>query len=360
MKLSNNALNFLLAQYRAIFKRAYVKGLASAVILTAGLAAGQAQATPSQTNPVYTTTDDLSWTANSGSAITASGSRVAGDYDNGTADDHNDGIVSGESLVIGASGSPINGDVISITSGSAYAGYVSLGSGSTLDAKAEGNKLTVTSGGTINTSGGNIVGGWAKTNGSGVAIARDNKLVINNADGGVTLTSGGSFIGGVAAGNNGATAEGNSYTFTGSGDKTALTNTGNYGALVFVGDSANSGSKGSFEALGNSLEMSNFSVSGDTSTTAQKTFLGGNIEVISLASDNTIEVLRAQGNSVDLSNFTLGSGSYQTGYQVGNIAANYVHNESGSVALVKFMALPSSAVWLKTSVVVMPQPATTR
>ena len=44
MKVSNNALNFLLAQYRAIFKRAYVKGLASAVLLTAGLAAGQAQA----------------------------------------------------------------------------------------------------------------------------------------------------------------------------------------------------------------------------------------------------------------------------------------------------------------------------
>ena len=45
MKISNNALNFLLAQYRAIFKRAYVKGIASAVILTAALAAGQAQAT---------------------------------------------------------------------------------------------------------------------------------------------------------------------------------------------------------------------------------------------------------------------------------------------------------------------------
>ena len=44
MKISNNALNFLLAQYRAIFKRAYVKGIASAVLLTAGLAAGQAQA----------------------------------------------------------------------------------------------------------------------------------------------------------------------------------------------------------------------------------------------------------------------------------------------------------------------------
>ena len=44
MKVSNNALNFLLAQYRAIFKRAYIKGLASAVLLTAGLAVGQAQA----------------------------------------------------------------------------------------------------------------------------------------------------------------------------------------------------------------------------------------------------------------------------------------------------------------------------
>ena len=49
VKISNNALNFLLAQYRAIFKRAYIKGIASAVILTAGLAAGQAQAQPDGT-----------------------------------------------------------------------------------------------------------------------------------------------------------------------------------------------------------------------------------------------------------------------------------------------------------------------
>ena len=44
MRNSNHAIKFLLAQYRAIFKRAYIKGLASAVLLTAGLAAGQAQA----------------------------------------------------------------------------------------------------------------------------------------------------------------------------------------------------------------------------------------------------------------------------------------------------------------------------
>ena len=40
MKQTSSALTFLMAQYRAIFKRAYIKGIASAVLLTAGLAAG--------------------------------------------------------------------------------------------------------------------------------------------------------------------------------------------------------------------------------------------------------------------------------------------------------------------------------
>ena len=44
MTLSNNAIKFLQAQYRAIFKRAYIKGLATAVLLTAGLASGAANA----------------------------------------------------------------------------------------------------------------------------------------------------------------------------------------------------------------------------------------------------------------------------------------------------------------------------
>ena len=61
MKLSNNALNFLLAQYRAIFKRAYVKGLASAVILTAGLATGQAQAANTTEFYGYTNSITQGW-----------------------------------------------------------------------------------------------------------------------------------------------------------------------------------------------------------------------------------------------------------------------------------------------------------
>ena len=68
MKISNNALNFLLAQYRAIFKRAYVKGLAAAVMLTAGLAAGQAQAAPTNIG-----NDNLDVLADSGN-LTVNGS----------------------------------------------------------------------------------------------------------------------------------------------------------------------------------------------------------------------------------------------------------------------------------------------
>ncbi len=44
MKQTNNAIKFLMAQYRAIFQNAYFKGLATAAVVTLGLAAGQAQA----------------------------------------------------------------------------------------------------------------------------------------------------------------------------------------------------------------------------------------------------------------------------------------------------------------------------
>ena len=57
MKLSNNAIKFLMAQYRAIYKNAYFKGIASAVVLTAGLAAGQAQAAPGATPSAPTPLD---------------------------------------------------------------------------------------------------------------------------------------------------------------------------------------------------------------------------------------------------------------------------------------------------------------
>ena len=44
MKQTNNAIKFLMAQYRAIYQSAYLKGLTSAIIVTASLAAPQVQA----------------------------------------------------------------------------------------------------------------------------------------------------------------------------------------------------------------------------------------------------------------------------------------------------------------------------
>ena len=69
MKLSNNAIKFLMAQYRAIYKNAYFKGIASAVVLTAGLAAGTAQAAPT-TGVEYTNTNANAFAALSGSGNT--------------------------------------------------------------------------------------------------------------------------------------------------------------------------------------------------------------------------------------------------------------------------------------------------
>ena len=63
MKQTNNAIKFLMAQYRAIFKNAYFKGMASAVLLTAGLAvAGGAQATDYDQDDFGTITSD-NWAA---------------------------------------------------------------------------------------------------------------------------------------------------------------------------------------------------------------------------------------------------------------------------------------------------------
>ena len=68
MKQTNNAIKFLMAQYRAIFKNAYFKGLAAAALVTAGLAAGAAQAEtvtlPSYENGVLTNNAITSANAN--------------------------------------------------------------------------------------------------------------------------------------------------------------------------------------------------------------------------------------------------------------------------------------------------------
>ena len=78
MKLSNNAIKFLMAQYRAIYKNAYFKGIASAVVLTAGLAAGAANATDvtaivTNGNTVGTDNDQIKITLGSAAPATSTG-----------------------------------------------------------------------------------------------------------------------------------------------------------------------------------------------------------------------------------------------------------------------------------------------
>ena len=63
MKQTNNAIKFLMAQYRAIFKNAYFKGLAAAAVVTMGLAAGAAQAADTE---IYGYTNSIKgWKAES-------------------------------------------------------------------------------------------------------------------------------------------------------------------------------------------------------------------------------------------------------------------------------------------------------
>ena len=321
MKQTNNAIKFLMAQYRAIFKNAYFKGMATALVLTAGLAAGQAQAANTQ-DPIYTYDNSSTFTPKPNYVEAVKNSKhVAGDYDDGTTADHNDGVVSGESLVIGTEGATApNGhpaDIGSLNSGSAYGGYVRIDSGA-LDATASGNKAFVTSGGTINTDG-NLVGGWAKTNGTGIAQALNNELHI---DAGATITKGNTFAGGVAAGLNGAEASGNKLTISGSttGAKLNLTQSGSYAGLVFVGEtSTKSGATGTFLAQGNELKVENASAVADTF--AQKTFMGGRVWALGITTNNSIDSLSAIGNSVTIKNSEIGTSG---GSNIANIVANWV------------------------------------
>ena len=140
VKLSNNALNFLLTQYRAIFKRAYVKGLAAAVMLTAGLAAGQAQAD---------TLDDVATLPQDGqTAIITGNAGATGTYDPETKEAEFDriDITSGEgalngtiNIISGAAG--VSGNLITAT-----LGYINISGTGTLSIKIKDANNAATEG----------------------------------------------------------------------------------------------------------------------------------------------------------------------------------------------------------------------
>ena len=170
MKQTNNAIKFLMAQYRAIFNNAYFKGLATAALVTVAMAAGQAQANPT----------DLS-----SSLVDGNGTPV-------------DIVTSGEST-LNASGDKAIAKSITVN-----AGHTLTTSGSLVSI----GDLTLNSGSTLTVSGGQLLLGTKDASGNvayGADLKSDNgtlnlsggNIGVQNFDvkgGSITLTSGGSGV----------------------------------------------------------------------------------------------------------------------------------------------------------------------
>ena len=324
MKQTNNAIKFLMAQYRAIFKNAYFKGMATALVLTAGLAAGAAQAA----DEIYYSDDGKTWTTTSGSG------RIAG-------------AVAGVHLSPATEGTTAANGKLNITStwsgsGSIYGGYVDttkLDSGKDVDVSAVGNTLTVNGDtGKVSNSGSNVVGGWAKTQ-NGFALASDNKVIVNvdnsnTTDDSQTLQSGGQVIGAWASSLNGATAQNNTVELSGnnkSGDTYLHLGNGAFGAMAFVDANATGGD---FVAQGNTLDVTYTSSTNDNATTHPSGLwlIGGYAYTNGSAGSGSgsADSLQAIGNSIIADHVTIGKASGSgAGLVAGNLAVN---NLSGSIA----------------------------
>ena len=190
VKVSNNALNFLLAQYRAIFKRAYVKGLASAVLLTAGLAAGAASspAMAAEIGPILGQEDFVSGGAlNSGTITQDSTLNMSQITDN---------QVSGGYLTF-IGDTTIKGQGVDVVINGAFNRQISF-SGTNQSLTVEnGATLTIYNNGTANT---NIRGGSDGASGTLTIQGANSALTLNSSDAnfnkvnvtsGATLTLGG-------------------------------------------------------------------------------------------------------------------------------------------------------------------------
>ena len=238
MKQTNNAIKFLMAQYRAIFKNAYFKGMATALVLTAGLAAGQSQAADTQDYyysanqagnfSTWNSGASSGWTEAKLTGATNPGSTIAGEKADAN------GVVSGGTVEIGtnhninsitASGSAIGGVAIDtttggknltatsnkvildkgavISSGSAFGAYVHAVSGGNVVANENYVKLNAVSGDTVTVGADyqsdGIFGARIKTT-NGNAFASGNYVELNaHKDAILTLGHGGNGIVGALA-----------------------------------------------------------------------------------------------------------------------------------------------------------------
>ena len=216
MKQTKNALSMLLNAYRSVYKSAYFKGLASAVVLTAGLTVG---ATANAYN--YITETDLT---DSAATITI-GSAADLEQDQGVYL-----TVSGNATNFSGSIKILNG--LSQGTGST-SNFVSGGSISgtgelTLDVKTEGNGLyvgdTAASGGSVN----------LKT------------ITVNN--GTIKVTAGN---------DSGASVAGDTVSLTGSKSNVVLTASNNKSGDAVLGRAAVAATNGEPAVIGSAITLSN-------------------------------------------------------------------------------------------------------
>ena len=220
MKQTNNAIKFLMAQYRAIFKNAYFKGIATALVLTAGLAAGQAQANGGNyylNNSGWTKVENTPALDSgvSGTNVIIAGSIGIGDDPTTSASVENNFTATDGHLTLGNTGKSntayhynSNADFWK-ASGSVFGGYAS-GSSATLTVSATNNSVTIDELARITDGASNKadVGGGYAINLTGQAVAAGNTLTANiiNAVGNAPS---GSLFANHAIGNKGALASGN-------------------------------------------------------------------------------------------------------------------------------------------------------
>ena len=311
MKQTSAALTFLMAQYRAIFKRAYIKGLAAAVMLTAGLAAGQAQAA----DTVYFEGSGGNWEVKSGSSTTANaiiaaalgGNQYDGTVSGGSATTTGD-VLSGGIFHIGGDSTAAN-YLSSITSGTAVGGYANAKTG---DMTATDNHIYVAGSGTVTaddagSSRGLIYGAYVTAQ-AGLAKATANSVVVakDQAQSGTAAASDG-YIGGRAQGASGATVEGNKVSITGHANALQVVEASDNEYDVIGGVALHQGASasGTYQANQNVVDLQYIKVTDAGAANKGFNITGG---LVSPDGDAQFSVI-SQGNEVTVTNSDLATTS---------------------------------------------------
>ena len=314
MKQTNNAIKFLMAQYRAIFKNAYFKGMATALVLTAGLAAGQAQAD-------YTGSSDFFGLPTASTDIKSTSTAPSGSWtDQSTDSMSNDSHIAGAIGETSATGGRLEVDHNNSVSGSALGGIV-VSTSNIGSLTATDNALTLQSGAKLGHS---AYGAYVNASGGGNVSAINNRVILDGIGSGeaVTVTtrtnSGDGIFGArIKSANGSATATGNYVDITAHYGATLTLNHGNNGIVGALAEGTDTVSvTGNYVTItgeGGTKATDRLAFSG---TSGAYTLIGGfalNQTVSgSVAGDMTASTLTAASNSVTATNLSIGgaSGAY--------------------------------------------------